>query len=146
MRSCRITQGAQHGALWWPTGVGWEKGREAQERRVVCIINADSRILWQKPTQHYKAVFLRLKKRERERGREKFRRRRKRKWKKNSNKNFHVLSLLNADLDLFDIMDFLDYEHYRIFIQEKYLFLKLRKGTVQCLINFNIWIFLVTGN
>lgn len=54
-----------------------------------------------------------------------------------------MLSLLNADLDLFDIiMNFLDYEHYRIFIQEKYLFLKLRKGTVQCLINFNIWILL----
>ena len=64
-------------------------------REEICIIMADSHILWQKPTQHWKAVFLQLKKRG-----EKFRRRRKRKWKKKNNKNFHVLSLLNAVLNL----------------------------------------------
>ena len=35
VRSCCITQGAQPDALWWPTGVVWEKGREAQEKKYV---------------------------------------------------------------------------------------------------------------
>ena len=34
---CRIAQGAQLVALWWPRGVGWEYGWEAQEGRNVCI-------------------------------------------------------------------------------------------------------------
>jgi len=77
---------------------GWYERREGRlKREDICIIMADSHILWQKPTQHWKAVFLQLKKKRRG---EKFRRRRKRKWKKKNNKNFHVLSLLNAVLNL----------------------------------------------
>ena len=44
-----IQQGAQPGALWWPTGlewrVGWDEGlgeREAQEGQDICIFMADS--------------------------------------------------------------------------------------------------------
>ena len=32
-----MTQGAQPGALWWPTGVGWRKSGEAQEGGDICM-------------------------------------------------------------------------------------------------------------
>ena len=41
MISCCITQGTQSGALWWPKGVEWGKGREAQDEEDICIIMAD---------------------------------------------------------------------------------------------------------
>ena len=47
---------------------GWYERREGRlKREEICRIMADSRILWQKPTQHWKAVFLQLKKRGEER-------------------------------------------------------------------------------
>ena len=42
MGSCCITQEAQPGALWWPRGVGWEGGREAQDRGVIYTLMASS--------------------------------------------------------------------------------------------------------
>jgi len=42
MGSCCITQEAQPGALWWPRGVGWEGGMEAQDRGVICTLMASS--------------------------------------------------------------------------------------------------------
>ena len=47
---------------------GWYERREGRlKREEICRIMADSRILWQKPTQHWKTVFLQLKKRGEER-------------------------------------------------------------------------------
>ena len=37
------------------------EGREAQEGGDICTIMADLHFCMQKPTQHYKAVFLQLK-------------------------------------------------------------------------------------
>ena len=39
--SCSVVQGAQLGALWWPGGMGWDGGREAQEWEEICIFMAD---------------------------------------------------------------------------------------------------------
>jgi hypothetical protein len=46
--------------------VGWgrnsgEGGREAQEGGDIGILMADSHFVWQKPTQHGKAIILQLK-------------------------------------------------------------------------------------
>ena len=40
------------------SGVGKGGGPEG---RGICVTTADSNCLWQKPTQHYKAIFLQLK-------------------------------------------------------------------------------------
>ena len=42
-------------------GVGWGRGREVQEGADMGILTADSCCLWQKQTQHCKAVTLQLK-------------------------------------------------------------------------------------
>ena len=42
-------------------GVGWGHGREAQERRAICILWLIYVDVRQKPTQHCKAIILQLK-------------------------------------------------------------------------------------
>ena len=54
MRSCSVTQGAQPCMLWWPRGEEWERGGR-------CMIMADLCVVWQKPIQHCKAIFLQVK-------------------------------------------------------------------------------------
>ena len=59
MGSCCITQGAQPGALWQPRGVGWGGGWEGDSRGrgyllYLWLIHI---IVWQKPTQHCKAIY-----------------------------------------------------------------------------------------
>ena len=41
-RFCRVVQGAQRRALWWPRGVGGGGGREAQEGGDICMYIANS--------------------------------------------------------------------------------------------------------
>ena len=61
--SCRVTQRALPGALWWRRGAGWgEGGRESLKREGICLE------LWlhhaaaqQKPIQCCKAIILPLK-------------------------------------------------------------------------------------
>ena len=64
MRSCCITQGAQPGAPWQPRGVGWG-GRWGVQRFKregtyvhLWLIHV---AIWQKPTQHCKAIILQFK-------------------------------------------------------------------------------------
>ena len=40
-------------------GMGWG-GREGQDGGGICILMADSIVLWKKPTQHCKAITLQL--------------------------------------------------------------------------------------
>ena len=57
--TCSIAQGAQLGALWWPSGVGWGIGREVHEGRDICLHVADIHfVVQQKLTQHCKAIIL----------------------------------------------------------------------------------------
>ena len=56
MRSCYTTQGTWHSTLWWLRGVGWREGKEAQEE--IWLMGG---VVWWKPTQHCKAIFLQLK-------------------------------------------------------------------------------------
>ena len=65
--NCCMPQGAQLGALWWLRGVSWG-GREAQEVYIyIYILYIYIKlwllhvVVWQKATQHCKAIFLQLK-------------------------------------------------------------------------------------
>ena len=63
---CCLPQGAQTDALWWPRGVGW--GWEGSSRGIYIYISYTyikswllHVVVWQKPSQHGKAIFLPLK-------------------------------------------------------------------------------------
>ena len=63
MGSCYITQGAQPAALWWPRGVGWGGGREAQEGGEACINYGRSALLYGINSHNViKHIFLQYKK------------------------------------------------------------------------------------
>ena len=55
-------QGAQPGALWWPRGVGWGALWGKLKREAVLVyLELIHNVVWQKPTQHCKAIIFRLK-------------------------------------------------------------------------------------
>ena len=61
--SCYIAQGAHLGALWWPRGVGWERGgSEAKEGGDICIYQLTHFVVQQKLMQHCKAFYSNKKK------------------------------------------------------------------------------------
>ena len=56
---CNTGSSAQCSVMTWRDGMG-EAGREAQEG--ICVyLWLIHVVLWQKPTQHYKAIILQLK-------------------------------------------------------------------------------------
>ena len=62
MGSCRTTQGAQPGALWQPRGVGWgEVGGRFKREGIYVYLWLIHIAIWQKPTQHCKAIIFQLK-------------------------------------------------------------------------------------
>ena len=55
------TQGAQHGALWWPRWVAWEQEGGSRERGPIYNYDWFHVFVWWKPTQHCKTIILQLK-------------------------------------------------------------------------------------